>query len=174
MLEVLEHLILEVLGGGGINRNGGTLTPAPSGEENGGAGGAALGYREVSSWYSRRAGGGAGNPGGKGAENGLGNSSNGTGENGTGGLLIVYANIFENYGKIESNGSKGGKSSGESAGGSSGGGSINIFYNKCIKDGLVEAIGGESSGYVGGANGGKGGDGTTSIGNVSTGNYVED
>ena len=169
----MEHLILVVLGGGGINRNGGTLSPAPSGEENGRAGGDARGYREVSTWYSRRAGGGAGNPGGKGAENGLGNSSAGTGENGTGGLLILYSNVFENSGKIESNGSKGGWNAGESAGGSSGGGSINIFYNKCIKSGLIEAIGGESNGYDGGANGGKGGDGTISIGNVSTGNYSQ-
>lgn len=145
---------------------------APSGSAFGGAGGAGYGYRGDSSWMLRTAGGGAGNPGGKCGESGLGNKEVGSGENGTGGLLIIYVDALENYGKIESSGSMGG-SAGHAGGGSSGGGSINIFYNKSIKQGgVIEAKGGNESKLSNGyGNGGKGGDGTISVGNVSTGNY---
>lgn len=165
-----------VYGGGSVNANhylSDGATYAEDGSENGGTGGAGKGRRAQVSWYSRRAGGGAGNPGGKGGENDLGNSDEGTGENGTGGLLIIYANSFENFGKIESNGSKGGNYY-QGTGGSTGGGSINIFYNTNIKqNGTIQAIGGEA---VATSNksifGGKGGDGTISIGTVESKNYV--
>ena len=160
----MEHRILEELGGGGSNINCYSTMSAEAGAENGGAGGNAVGYRSNSSWATRKAGGGAGNPGGKGAENGLENEEEGTGENGTGGLLIVYCNNFNNEGTIESNGSKGGIF-GLSAGGSSGGGSINIFYNKLSSQGNLQALGGEAS-FITNYEiyGGKGGNGTISIG----------
>ena len=69
----MEHRILEELGGGSVNINCYSRVEAFPGEENGGAGGIAVGYRSSSSWATRKAGGGAGNPGGNGAENGNGN-----------------------------------------------------------------------------------------------------
>ncbi|MCI8640345.1 MAG: fibronectin type III domain-containing protein, partial [Clostridia bacterium] len=94
------------------------------GEPNGGAGGNGLA-------------GGTGNPGGT-----------PNGKNGTGGLLILYSNKLENNNKINSNGIDSNQS-----GGASGGGSVNIFYNKLISKGIVEAIGGN------GGSGGAGGNG---------------
>lgn len=112
------------------------------------------------------AGGGAGNP------EGLGKSAtgttilqgstwtNGNGQNGAGGLLIMYANSFLNNSNITSNGSNGGstpKGDHLTGGGASGGGSINIFYRNLLKAGTITANGGTGgdSNYVGG-NGGKG------------------
>lgn len=171
----MEHPTLEEPGGGGVNVNGSSTYSAEAGAENGGVGGKARGYRASSSWASRQAGGGAGNSGGKGAENGLGNKEEGTGENGTGGLLIVYCNTFHNEGTIESNGSKGGIL-GFTGGGSSGAGSINIFYNQLTSKGILQAIGGEyptSTATTTTYFGGKGGNGTISIGSVESKNYVE-
>lgn len=159
-------------GGGSCNRNDYVTINNSGGEnahENGGAGGAARGYRYSISWATRRAGGGAGNPGGKGAENGFGNSEEGTGENGTGGLLIIYSNAFNNLGNIESNGSKGG-TYGDTGGGSSGGGSINIFYNQEFNQiGRIVTNGGKNDGR-----GSEGGNGTVSTGSIFTGNYIAD
>lgn len=144
---------------------------AENSSDNGGSGGEGRGHRTSSSWYTKRAGGGAGNPGGKGGENSVGNTENGIGENGTGGLLVIYANSIGNTGKIEANGSKGGLY-GEGAGGSLGGGSINIFYNKSIEqNGIIVATGGEAFGATEGYFGGKGGDGAVSIGEVPAGSY---
>lgn len=158
-------------GGGGSNHNSyGTYTYAGSGSSVGGAGGAGYGYRANSSWYTRRAGGGAGNPGGKSAENGLGNTTVASGSNGTGGLLIMYAKNLHNYGSITANGSSGGVIA-ESAGGSSGGGSINIFYkDDCTSSGIIQASGGMAietsvAGYTGGA----GGDGSVNISSILKG-----
>ena len=82
---------------------------------------------------SERSGGGAGNPGGYGAKfvSGWLSSSN-KGEDGTGGLLIIYSNNIENNGNITSNGSSGGND--RLGGGSSGGGTINIFYKNSYID----------------------------------------
>lgn len=155
-------------GGGGCNINCYSTLYADNAEENGGAGGDARGYRYSSSWATRKAGGGAGNPGGKGAENGLGNVEEGTGENGTGGLLIIYSNTVNNSGKIEANGSKGG-TAGTIGGGSSGGGSINIFCKQnYTNSGEIEAIGGQEDTNVA-----VGGNGTKSIGCISNGTYKE-
>ena len=149
-------------GGGSIHENcqpcGGT---AGSGAANGGAGGTAYAYRTKSSWASREAGGGAGNPGGNGNSNNSVNV-NTKGEDGTGGLLIVYAGTFNNQGTIRANGSNGGVSG--TVGGSSGGGSVNIFYDNFVSQGTIEV--------KGGINGGAGGDGTFNIGSIKTGEYM--
>lgn len=104
---------------------------------------------------------GAGNPGGTGSSKG---------SNGTGGLLIVYSRNIINKFFISSNGLSGGASA--SGGGSSGGGSVNIFYKDKISTLNETATGGSRVGtsYRGGA----GGNGTVTIGNISTGTFVKD
>lgn len=126
-------------------------------------------WRSVASHSTKLAGAGAGNRGGKGNQSiRYGELSTqyeyGNGENGTGGLLIIYADTFVNNSIIESNGSKGGDAEygdHSAAGGGSGGGSINIFYKNYINKGTIIANGGEGgkSNY----NGGNGGNGSISI-----------
>lgn len=159
-------------GGGGIDINLYSSAYAKDGSNEGGEGGAGAGHRYSSSWAYRYAGGGAGNPGGNGGGDGLGNQPAYKGEDGTGGLLVIYTNNLNSTGIIESNGSNA-KAGARTDGGNSGGGSINIFYKEDISvTGKVQADGGkEMSPNV---NGGKGGDGCVSIGNVSTGEYVSD
>ncbi len=139
-----------------------------SATQNGGAGG--KGVSNHSTNYG--AGGGAGNPGGNGTK-----FSKVydipiwyTGENGTGGLLMIYSNSLINNGTIEANGCKGGigvSNDTQAAGGSSGAGSINVFYNETYKNnGKVEATSPAQT------NGGAGGEGSISIGNISTDDYV--
>lgn len=108
----------------------------------GGSGGNGYAIRNVYTW-TIAAGGGAGNPGGKYSAFAGGQGSNG--KNGTGGLLIIYAQSIENNGQIESKGSSGGDGIGYLAlgGGASGGGSINIFYRKkYINNGQIDVTGG--------------------------------
>lgn len=105
--------------------------------------------------------GGAGNLGGSGSPKG---------NNGTGGLLIIYSKNFANKYIIESNGASGGSS--YSGGGSSGGGSINIFYKDKISLLKEIATGGSAVGTS--IKGGAGGNGTVTIGNISTGTFVKD
>ena len=129
----------------------------------GGKGGNASSYRGSSSWTSRYAGGGAGNSGGAGKNTFSGQTSgadwaDGNGQNGTGGLLMLYATNLYNSGEITANGMKGG--TGRSGGGSSGGGSINIFAKIIKEKGNVTANGGEQNGST---KGGKGGNGTVTI-----------
>lgn len=115
------------------------------------------------------AGSGAGNPNGEGSYSGY------KGENGTGGLLIIYADTFDNSGVIKSNGSKGGETRYEGAGGGSGAGTINIFYNNLSEKGTINAISGNAGGgivYTQQAQNGE--NGSISMGNISTGNYVAD
>ena len=105
--------------------------------------------------------GGAGNKGGSGKV---------YGNNGTGGLLIIYSeNVINKY-TIASNGSNGGYA--ETGGGSSGGGSINIFYKDKISLLKEIAIGGYATGKT--RVGGAGGNGTVTIGNIGTGTFVKD
>lgn len=89
------------------------------------------------------------------------------GNGGTGGLIIIYANLFEDNGGIFSQGgdtitcdtNRGDYSI--SSGGATGGGSINLFYAQLIKLGVYSAAGGRRT--AGGAvnyPGGLGGDGT--------------
>ena len=161
-------------GGGGCNQNSSSTIKAEDGSLIGGKGGNGRGYRASSSWATRLAGGGAGNPGGIGGQNGFGNATDGTGENGTGGLLIIYSNIINNPGKIESNGSKGTVYT-YVGGGSSGGGSINIFYKEDIScTGTVETKGGDIGSNSSYTSGSQGGDGTVSIGCIKNGTYQSD
>lgn len=61
------------------------------------------------------------------------------------------------------------------SGGSSGGGSINIFYkNNITCTGPIEAKGGKIKGSTDELIGGNGGNGTISIGNISSGTYQSD
>lgn len=82
----------------------------------------------------------------EGGEGGTGNP--GVGNNGTGGLLVLYANEYENNGLIRANGTDS-SVGGKGGHGSSGGGSMNIFYTANIIKGIVEAKGG----LIGGAGG---------------------
>ena len=84
--------------------------------------------------------GGAGNPGG---------SGNNKGANGTGGLLVIYAAGYENFGIISAVGSNGGTGGTMGVAGSSGGGSINIFYNTGSNDGNSSVKGGTINGGAG-------------------------
>ena len=89
------------------------------------------------------------------------------GNNGTGGLLIVYGDSIVNVGTISSNGVAGG--AGDNAGGgSSGGGSVNVFCRNSITKGTITAAGGGSVRK----NGGAGGAGCVSTGSIATGTYV--
>lgn len=113
---------------------------------------------------------------------GAGNPSSNTsvasrGENGTGGLLIIYADSLLNNSTISSSGSKGG--TGSTGGGGSGGGSINLFYSTSFTKGSIISRGG-SAGYYStsyydyGGPGGSGGNGSISSGCIATGTYVAD
>lgn len=140
-------------GGGGVDANfrGGVIS-AQDAEPNGGAGGNAFSYRGKSRWITRYAGGGAGNIGGTGRYTYSGQTTGvdwegGNGENGTGGLLMIYANDLYNNGDISAKGMNGGQ--GRKKGGSSGGGSINIFANIIKERGNVDANGGTVGGLGG-------------------------
>ena len=96
-------------GGGGADGNfySGSIR-GEDGHQNGGTGGAAYSYRNSSSWAARYAGGGAGNIGGTGKNTTSGQTTGGNwidgkGENGTGGLLMIYADKLSNNGDISSN-----------------------------------------------------------------------
>ena len=147
--------------------------------QNGGTGGKGYCVRSNEDW-TIAAGGGAGNSGGAYAAKygGIGNK----GEDGTGGLLIIYAKTFDNSGNIESNGANGGNGEAFLAvgGGASGGGSINIFSKNIKKKGKITVKGG-----IGGSSyyseplsastnkGGNGGEGTISIGTIKEENYLK-
>ena len=65
--------------------------------------GEANSYRGSTSWMARSAGGGAGNTGGKGKytySNSGTDWESGNGQNGTGGLLMLYTNSLYNSGEI--------------------------------------------------------------------------
>ena len=153
-------------GGAGIyNESYSTKITGQAGSSSGGAGGSFTGTI-TSEWGAD---GGAGNPGGT-------SSSSGNGENGTGGLLIIYSNDFVNKGIINSNGSKGGASGGkQEPGGSSGGGSINIFYNGTYTNsGTIVAAGGAKANFKTLTTyGGAGGAGSVTIGSIQTGTFVK-
>lgn len=152
-------------GGGGSGANGSNASG------NGGAGGKGNAGRPGMMNVSG-AGGGAGNPGGIGAS--LNGAAGNAGANGTGGLLIIYSNVFENNSVISSNGSAGG-SGNRAGGGGSGGGSINIFYNTINRTGTITATGGAGGAATRDdrekAAGAKGGDGCVSAGSIATGSY---
>ena len=162
-------------GAGGGGNDGGDPTTGreyqtvTAGSSQGGAGG--HGARSNSSPI-QKGGGGAGNPGGQSAVGvTLGNEFKGA--NGTGGLLIIYANSFENTNNITANGASGGAGGEVRAGGSSGGGSINIFYSDTYsntKTNGIVANGGTA--LASESQGGRGGNGTVTIGKLLDGSYV--
>ncbi len=155
-------------GTGGASSNNAT---GQSGQTNGGQGGSS---------EKQLYGAGAGNPGGKTTS-----TTSGIGENGTGGLLTIYANKYENKGTISAVGHNGGTVNGYS-GGSSGGGTINIFTNQgtgidqlgIITNTRYEEIKGKTS-NIGGSSvwgsyrGGAGGTGTVNIGEIRNGQYYD-
>ena len=159
-------------GGVNLNFNGGTYYNALA-EENGGAGGVGSGGRGSSSWVYRTASGGVGNLGGLGGQSDgsgykQGNTTNYKGPNGTGGLLIVYADEIYNFNKITADGVDASTST-YYAGGASGGGSLNIFTRNMAIKGTVTANGGQKYGA-----GGAGGDGCATITLVGSQlNYTE-
>lgn len=148
--EEKERHIQEELGGGG--QVGSVDLKATDGNNIGGMGGSAVTQRRAYGHSILASGGGSGNSGGLGniiQSNSLKGVSyiESKGENGTGGLLIIYSGEFENSGTIESNGSNGGFGKDidhSTSGGSSGGGSINIFYKVCNILGKLEAVGGNA------------------------------
>ena len=169
-----HHTRVEVGGGGASTR--GYSVIGEDATDNGGKGGDGT-VRVSGGSDAYLAGGGAGNPGG--TSNQVRGSYTFNPENGTGGLLIIYANSFINNGSVTSNGSKGGyirpSGNGIAGGGSSGGGSINIFYSKNYSNN-GEIIANGVDGLEGvdlNRSGGIGGNGSISIGNISTGTYVE-
>lgn len=108
---------------------------------------------------------GSGNPGGQiGSFNEFNEQK---GYNGTGGLLIIHANSFTNNssGKVLACGVEGRGYSG----GSSGGGSINIFYRQSVANtGTISAHGG----FTKDGASRRGGNGSVSVGSISTSTYV--
>ena len=145
-------------GGGGVL--GGNNSAAHDGKPNGGAGGNAYIY---SPFYTCSCGGGAGNPGGAPYNY---NTTGGKGADGTGGLLVIFANKLVNNGIISSNGSARGWAY-RCSGGGSGGGSVNIFTKFLLKKGTVEAKGGTRGEATRGGGekvyGGNGGNGTVTF-----------
>ena len=153
-------------GGGGMYGNSLDVTMTPA-KPNGGAGGTGANN-------GLRGGGGAGNPAGY--------SINYVAEDGTGGLLNIYANSINNLGTINSNGSKGARvgtiNDYNGAGAGSGGGSINVFYGNTFNStGSIAALGGAggATANIGGSwipGGGAGGAGSVTIGSIGTGKFI--
>lgn len=162
--------------GGGASYWNGSTNVAIKGndaEENGGAGGNGT-IGKSASTQGQYGGGGAGNPGGI-----CPNPNTWNGQNGTGGLMILFVSgniIISDTGSIQSNGSNGGNGRpytssyyGTCGGGGSGGGAIHIFHQKSIinKNNIIAngGISGTSGGNYPTANGigDNGGNGTINI-----------
>lgn len=109
--------------------------------------------------------GGVGNPGGIGSRDNAGTNQTASG---TGGLLIIFAQELENNNQITAKGVEPNyptEADGRHIAGASGGGSINIFLKvNSNQIGTINANGGQAGAY--------GGNGCISIGNISTGKYV--
>ena len=159
--------------GSANNQNGGIITSSNAGSSTGGAG--SSGTSDATGISGVKVG-GVGNPT---PASSLSASSgwfvvNNAPENGTGGLLIVYANniINNTNSKITANGHNSGRITAEQgntvyAGGSSGGGSINIFFKgNYTAPTTINANGGVM------APGGSGGNGSITIGSIKTGTFV--
>lgn len=99
------------------------------------------------------------------------------GQDGVGGLLMLYSDTLTNTGKISSEGSNGAggtfkfsqRYNGAVGGAGSGGGSVNIFARLVVNAGNVSATGGKggkitaTNANMGAINGANGGDGTITI-----------
>ena len=102
----------------------------------------------------------------KDSSTGVGNPGN---NNGTGGLLVIFANKIKNEENILSNGI--GAAYTEETAGSSGAGSINVFYiDEYTNTGTIETKGFATKGYL--QTGGAGGTGSISIGQLINGTYT--
>lgn len=103
----------------------------------------------------------------KDSKTGVGNPGS---NNGTGGLLTIFANKIKNEGNIVSNGV--GSVYRDDTAGSSGGGSINIFYNGSYENHgtILVQKGITPKGRL--LTGGSGGDGSISIGQLINGTYT--
>ncbi len=115
----------------------------------GGAGGNARAYRGNTSWAARSASGGTGNNGGLGKQTASkqtegGNLATANGTNGTGGLLIIYADHLNNNGEITANGVAA-NTYGVARWFFSDGGSLNIFANAINGKEKMTANGGQIS-----------------------------
>lgn len=151
-------------GGAGGGGNGGINTTAAAGSSTGGAGGAgasgSAGFTYVSC-------GGAGNPGGTTSKNYTGTVTDA--ESGTGGLLVIFADVLNQNGTVISNGSNGGAApnvnTGAGGGGGSGGGCIVLLSKVSNTPGSYGVRGGAGGNayyngtYSYGRNGGSGGNG---------------
>jgi len=133
------------------------------------------------SWYT--ASGGVGNPSGAHApantytqysgHNGIPQTQN----TGVGGRVIIFCNTFINNGNIQVNGVNAYSADmyWAASGGSSGGGAIDIFYADSCQQGIIAANGGASGDITGDTSygitglGGKGGDGSITISQLSSG-----
>lgn len=120
---------------GGTGGGGTTRATAGNGSSVGGAGGNGGAYEAYIG------GGGAGNPAGRGS------SSAGNASNGTGGLLVIFADTFKNNSTISSNGSRRRKWI-LSRRFFSDGGSINIFYNRLEEKGQIVTEGGAAASNI--------------------------
>lgn len=143
-------------GSGGASGNNAGSVPSDTGGAGGNAG--AHHYK----WDVDSYGGGAGNPGGNPGGSDITNSK--AGGNGTGGLLVIFANNLEQRGSLTSVGTAGGNASGsassDSAGGGSGGGCIVLISDNFTITGSHNVNGGtggiltkSSNGRTGGAGG---------------------
>lgn len=128
---------------------GGRSVSSSNGSDIGGEGSSGCVGASNNGSYGQIALGGVGNPTG-GYQAYKENVVNYSVQNGTGGLLTIYADTFENNGKITSNGisaancTRSNSHGSIDSGGSSGGGSINIFYLNLQNKGTLNADGGES------------------------------
>ncbi len=149
-------------GGGGVH---GDTAIGTAGSDVGERGGQAGILENYNTWWAT---GGTGNPGGKSYYYDRGSYLEiPDGENGTGGLLVIFANDFENNNILEAKGTENLKSlAGPIKGGCSGGGSVNIFCNNISSIGNINTEGGST------IISGTGGTGSITIGNIKEGNFV--
>ena len=162
-------------GAGGYNWNSGAASQGGTGTSfSGGAGGggsresaadpgSSVGGPGGNGALGRQGYGGSGNPGGLTA----GNTAT-TGADGTGGLLIIYANTISGNGSYTARGTDGVSASYYGGGGASGGGSINIFY----KTSDVTEFNYNVNGGTGNQTGTTGGNGHFTAGSIATGLFV--
>lgn len=148
-------------GGTGTSFSGG----AGGGGSRGGAGtdGSSVGGPGGNGPLGTQGYGGSGNPGGLMAGRDV-----ISGTNGTGGLLIIYADVISGNGNYTAIGTDGKGQNYCGGGGASGGGSINIFYNTSE----VAEFNYNVNGGTGSQTGTTGGNGHFTAGSIATGSFV--
>lgn len=136
-------------GAANTDGDGGNYTVSGPGSNEGGSGGDGAVRSINGSGYGQISLGGTGNPSGSYATYRE-SVVNYVARHGTGGLLVIDAKTFDNYGTISADGVSSSTSSLSNSngrvdtGGASGGGSINIFYKKILNRGTITANGGAS------------------------------